>query len=175
MSSLARIDAAEPPGDGGNDEQRDYIPVILRAMAEQNISQRKLALKAGISKTRLALLLHSDPTKRVAMTLVEFQTILSALEINLLQAIIRVETLRDQKLADDERYATLIAMLGEVFKGLPSMLVTALEEIDGLDGTEVRREWAGPLQAAVVARLVKEVSNVMTRRASFAEIANHGI
>src|SRR6218665_1977721 len=104
MSSLARIDAAEPPGDGGNDEQRDYIPVILRAMAEQNISQRKLALKAGISKTRLALLLHSDPTKRVAMTLVEFQTILSALEINLLQAIIRVETLRDQKLADDERY-----------------------------------------------------------------------
>lgn len=175
MSSLARIDAAEPSAEAGNDEQRDYIPIILRAMAEQDLGQRKLALKTGVSKTRLALLLHSDPAKRIPMTLVEFQTILNALDINIIQAIIRVESFRDQKLVDEERYATLIAMLSEVFRGLPAMLVTALEEIEGIDGTEVRREWAGPLQAAVVARLVKEVSNVLTRRASFAEIANQGI
>ncbi len=66
---------------------------------------------------------------------------------------------------------TLIAMLSEVFRGLPSMLIAALEEIEGMDGSEVRREWAGPLQTAVVQRLVKEVSSVLARRASLSEMA----
>ncbi len=55
------------------------------------------------------------------------------------------------------------------------MLVAALEEIEGMDGSEVRREWAGPLQAAVVQRLVKEVSSVLVRRANLSEIANLAI
>jgi hypothetical protein len=139
--------------------------MILQAMAEKDTGQRKLALKTGISKTRLALILHHDPAKRAAMTLVEFQTVLHALDINIIQAIIRVEAFRDQELLHDARYATLIAMLSEMFRGLPSMLVAALEEIEGMDGSEVRREWAGPLQAAVVQRLVKEVSSVLVRRA----------
>lgn len=175
MSSLARIDAGEPSAEAERGEQRDYIPVILGAMAEQNIGQRKLAMKAGVSKTRLALLLHRNPNKRLPMTLAEFQKILGALDLNIIQAIIRVETFRDQTMLADDRYATLIAMLSEVFRGLPAMLIEALDEMDGVDGTEIRREWAGPLQAAVVARLVKEVSSVMVRRASFSEIANHGI
>ena len=172
MSSLARRGGTEATASAVDDEQRDYIPMILQAMAEKDTGQRKLALKTGISKTRLALILHHDPAKRAFMTLVEFQTVLHALDINIIQAIIRVETFRDQKLLRDQRYATLIAMLSEVFKGLPSMLIAALEEIEGMDGSEVRREWAGPLQTAVVQRLVKEVRSVLTRIAQLSEMAS---
>lgn len=175
MSSLARI---EPPDSGdisANEEQRDYIPLILNAMSGQNIGQRKLALKAGISKSRLGLLLHGDPKKRAAMSLSEFQKILDALDINIVQAVIAVETYRDQKLFHDERFATSIAMLTEVFRGLPAMLVAALDEIEGMDGTEVRREWAGPLRQAVVEKLVKEVTAVMARRETLSQMSALGL
>ncbi len=66
-------------------------------------------------------------------------------------------------------------IMSQTLRGLPSMLVAALEEIEGMDGSEVRREWAGPLQAAVVQRLVKEVSSVLVRRANLSEIANLAI
>lgn len=175
MSSPARIEAPEGADSSVNDEQRDFIPLILAAMSERNIGQRKLALKAGISKSRLGLLLHGNPARRATMSLPEFQRILGALDINIVQAIITVETFRDQALFLDERFATSIAMLTDLFKGLPSMLVAALDEIEGMDGTEVRKEWAGPLRQAVVEKLVKEVSAVMARRDQLTEISRLGI
>lgn len=171
MSSLAQFEASDDGCSPVSVEQRDFIPLILEAMSEQNVGQRKLALKTGISKTRLGLLLHSDPAKRTAMYLVEFQQILGALDINVVQAMIAVETYRDPKLFLDERFQTSIAMLTELFKGLPSMLVAALDEIEGMDGTEVRKEWAGPLRQAVIEKLVKEVGAVMARRAHLAQIS----
>ncbi len=173
MTYLASIDANVPIR--VSDMHHSYISVIHRAMTSHSISRRKLASLAGVSRSRLAILLHGDPSKRAAMTLLEFEKILSALDIDILQAIIRAETFQDDKIVDEGRYMTVIAMLSEMFKGLPLMLVTALEELDGIDGTEVRKEWAGPLRAAVVTRLLKEVSSVMARRADFAEIASQGI
>lgn len=169
MSSLARIEAEETGAPATEDAQRDYVPLILQVMAEKETAQRKLALKTGISKTRIALLLHSNPAKRPPMTLREFQAILHALDINIIQAIIHVETFHGLELLEEERYATLIAMLCEVFKGLPKKVIAVLEEIDGLDGSEVRKEWAGPLQKAVVKRLTDEILAVMERRARFAQ------
>jgi len=171
LSSLAKIEEANPESSSVNDRQRDFIPLILEAMSDQNVGQRKLALKAGISKSRLGLLLHSNPDKRVGMTLAEFQQILAALDINIVQAAIAVEADRDEALFHDQRFATSLAMLSELFKGLPSMLLTALDEIEGMDGTEVRKEWAGPLRQAVIEKLVKEVSAVMARRSHFAQIS----
>lgn len=147
----------------------DYIPLILQAMARQNTSQRALALKTGISKTRLALLLHRTPAKRSTMTLAEFQTILSCLDISLIQAIIEVETFHGLEWLRSGRYDTLIRMLCDAFHGLPHQVVAALEELDGVDGTEVRKEWAGPLQNAVKKRLLDEISAVIDRRARFAQ------
>lgn len=174
MSSLARIEACEGADSSVNRQQRDFIPLILDAMAEKGIGQRKLALKSGISKSRLGLLLHSNPAKRTGMSLSEFQLILDALDINLVQAVITVETYNDQKLFLDERFQTSLAMLTELFHGLPAMLVAALDEIEGMDGTEVRKEWAGPLRKAVVEKLVKEVSAVMARRAHLSQVSSMG-
>jgi hypothetical protein len=67
----------------GDELQRDYVPLILRAMACKKATQRKLAHLTGISKSRLGVLLHSKPEKRVTMTLPEFETILHALGMNL--------------------------------------------------------------------------------------------
>jgi len=136
---------------------------------------RELALKTGISKSRLGLLLHSDPSKRPNLSLVEFQTILSALDISIILAIISVESAIDQKVVHDERFGTLLAMLSELFSGLPSMLIQALDEIEGIDGTEIRREWAVPLKEAVVEKLVKEVTKIMARRAVLTETSRIGL
>lgn len=68
---------------------------------------------------------------------------LNAPEIRSLQAIIRIETLRGRKLADNERYAPSMAMRSETLRGLVLMLVAALDGIEWSDGTRVRREWAG--------------------------------
>ena len=175
MSSLARIDAPDGADSSANGHQRDFIPLILDAMSERNIGQRKLALRTGISKSRLGLLLHSVPSKRATMTLTEFQQILDALDINIVQAVIAVETYHDSRLFHDERFATSIQMLTELFRGLPAMLIAALDEIEGMDGTEVRREWAGPLRQAVVEKLVKEVTAVMARRAQMYQTSTLGI
>lgn len=175
MSSVARIDAPDGADSSVNAYERDFVPLILDAMIEQSIGQRKLALKTGISKSRLGLLLHSVPDKRAIMSLSEFQRILDALDINIVQAVIAVETYHDRKLFHDERFATSIAMLTELFKGLPSMLIAALDEIEGMDGTEVRREWAGPLRQAVVEKLVKEVTSVMARREQMYQTSTLGI
>lgn len=170
MSSLAPMKVSDEGCTTTAVQQRDFIPLILAAMAEQGLRQRKLALKAGISKTRLGLLLHSDPTKRAPIYLCEFRQILDALNINIAQVMIAVETYQDPMLFHDERFQTSIAMLTDLFAGLPAMMVAALDEIEGMDGTEIRKEWAGPLRQAVIEKLVKEVGAVMARRAHFAHL-----
>ena len=40
-----------------------------------------------------------------------------------------------------------------------------LEEINGIDGSEVKRDWGAPLQKAVVKRVAEEVVKIRERRA----------
>lgn len=96
MSSLAAI---EPIG-GAVAQEADghlYIALIQRAMQAKDISLRSLSMRAGISKSRLGRILHSNCAERASITLSEFRVLLEALEIDLIQAIIKVESIRDQK------------------------------------------------------------------------------
>jgi transcriptional regulator with XRE-family HTH domain len=175
MSSLAVITVADSAAFEANEEHRDYIPMILQAMADKGVGQRALATKTGISKSRLGLILHRNVAKRASMSLVEFQKILNALNTSVIQAFIRVETLHDLNVLRDSRFGTSLDMLGDVFTGLPSRLIAALEEIRGMDGTEVRREWAPVVQDAVVEKVVKEVSCIMERRGRMTQVSRLGI
>jgi len=175
MQSLAIPTGPEDPENHADGEPHDYIPLIQRTMAEKGLHIRELAAKTGISKSRLGLLLHRNPAKRPSISLVEFRKILTALDMSLMQAIISVETAIDEAAVHDERFATLLSMLSELFSGLPAMLVQALDEIDGIDGTEIRREWAVPLKEAMVEKLVKEVTNIMARRATISETSRLGL
>jgi transcriptional regulator with XRE-family HTH domain len=141
-----------------------YIDLMRQAMAAKDLGLRPLAQKTGISKSRLGRILHPKLAERSPITMGEFRVLLEALDIDLLQAIIKVESIRDRQVSADERYVALIAMLANLFKELPGSLIEALAEIDGLDGSEVRREWAPRLKTVVIKRMVQEVTDVMRRR-----------
>lgn len=175
MSSLAISAGAADPERHTAFKPYDYIPLIQRAMAEKRMHIRELAMRTGISKSRLGLLLHRSAEKRPNMSLVEFRKILNALGISLMQAVISVETDIDEAAVHDERFATLLAMLSELFSELPARLIEALDEIHGIDGTEIRREWAVPLKEAMVEKLVKEVTSIMARRAVLTEASRIGL
>ena len=168
MSSLARLEPdtpnAEPFG-----HNHDYVPLIVRAMEAQDMGIRQMALRTSIKKSRLGVILHRDPTKRAPMTLPEFQAILRSLNIDLMQAIISVEMARDLQLMEDERFATLVAMLSTLFKGLPHRLIEALQELEGMDGSEIRKEWGTYFQSAVIKKMVAEISRILQRRAALEE------
>ena len=116
-------------------------------------------------KPRLGVILHRDPTKRAPMTLPEFQSLLRSLNIDLMHAIISVEMARDLEVMNDERFATLVVMLSTLFKGLPHRLIEALQDLDGMDGSEIRKEWGTHFQSAVIKKMVTEISRILQRRA----------
>ncbi len=158
------MDAAKARG-----PRRDYVPLILEMMVAQGVSQRALAGKSGITKSRLGLLLHRDAAKRSVMTLPELEKILDALGTNLLQAYTCLETFSDLETLDPQRHSTIISMLCDMFAGLPRKTIDALDEINGLDGSEVRRDWGVPLQRAVIRRVSEEVVKIRERRARLAD------
>ena len=151
-------------GESGN-PLRDYIPLILESMAAQETAQRALAQKTGINKTRLGLLLHRDPAKRSVITQPELEKILHALGSNMLQAYTCIETFEGLDLVDRQRYSTIISMLCDMFAELPRKIIEALDEINGIDGSEVKRDWGAPLQRAVVKKVADEVVKIRERRA----------
>lgn len=171
MSQPAYSPNEEEPQAGSGDAHQDYIPLILQAMGRRDVGLRALALQTRICKSRLGLLLHRDAAKRSSMTLGEFHAILNALEIDPIEAIISVETLKDDELRNSARYASLIPMLCEMFHDLPANLIAALEEVEGMDGTEVRPEWAAVLQRAVIKRVVHEISAVASRRTALSDFS----
>ena len=84
MTSLAFSEDCAATNQAVHGINRDYVAVIRRLMASNSISLRKLASLTNISKSRLSNLLHGDPCKRTSMTLIEFEKILNALNINVL-------------------------------------------------------------------------------------------
>jgi hypothetical protein len=163
MSSLETFDPdqlAESDSSSGH----DYAALLLRVMEARSLSLRALALRSNVKRTRLAAILRRDASRRAAMTLAEFQAIINALGLDLMQVIISAEVAQQFDDLSDERLTTLVAMLAALFRGLPQKLLNALQYIDGMDGTEIRSEWGEYLQTAVVKRLVDAVSSIAKRR-----------
>lgn len=148
---------------------RSYVALILHIMAHRQIGQRTLAAKTGISKTRLGVLLHRDPAKRGSMGVNELESLLCALDTDVVEAMILTETFVQISVEYDHRYVTLIVMLSDFFKSLPRKLIETLDALEGIDGSEIRKEWALPLQRAVVKRVAAEVKAVTERRARLAQ------
>jgi hypothetical protein len=103
------------------------------------------------------------------MTVAELETILHGLDMDIVQAFVRLKAFEGLEILQRERYASLILMLCEVFVGLPRKVIEILEELEGIDGSEVRKEWAGIVQNGVVKQLTEEVGRVLKRRSMIAE------
>lgn len=149
-----------------------YVLLILQEMEARQLGIRRLELKTRINRARLGRILHRDPGKRCGMTLVEFRTILAALEIDPLEAIIATELVRELDLTQDARFAKVSVMLAALVRGLPQRLVEALHDLDGMDGSEIRPEWGTFFQKAVVNRMVHEVGQILERRAKLSSSAD---
>src|SRR3546814_15879457 len=76
-----------------------------------------------------------------------------------------LEAFQGLDLRGRQRYATIIAMLCDRFADLPRKIIEALDEINGIDGSEVKRGWGAPLQRAVVKKVAEEVVKIRERRA----------
>jgi len=142
-----------------------YVDLILRIMRLHRVSLRTLAYRTGIGKSRLGLLLHSDPARRPPISLDELKALLGALDIDVFEAVICVEAFGNIDVLDSPRYRAVTALLRVVFRYLPVELIAALEELDHIDDSDVRPEWAAGLQRAVVKRLVNEITRIAAERA----------
>lgn len=148
---------------------RDFVPLIRWMMVRKDFTHRKLASLTGISKTRLGLLLHFDPRKRSPMTFDEVQLILNALGTDMVEAYICTKTWETIDTDLLERHDAVIPMVCDAFVDLPQVLIVVLEELEGIEGTEIRRDWAPAVQRAILARLVEEVKATLNRRARLVE------
>ena len=138
-------------------------------MVLKDVGQRRLAELTGIGKSRLGLLLHSDADKRSPLTVDELQIILHALGTDMIAAYMRTKAGEKIEQPLIERHDALISMLSDAFVDLPEMLIVLLEEFDGIDGSEVRRDWAPAIRRALARRLVEEVNAKLERRARLAQ------
>lgn len=148
----------------GDELEGDYVPLILLTMAEKNATQRKLALLTGISKSRLGVLLHKDPEKRATMTLPEFERILHALGMNLVHAYVCLKAFKNLDADYRKYYSSAVFMLCDICLGSPGKMIGALEELGGIDGTEIRQHWSPALQNALIKKVSEEIEVVHKRR-----------
>ena len=155
-------DASEP----------NYVLLILQEMEARQIGLRRMELKTRINRARLGRILHRDPGKRSAMTILEFRTMLRALEIDPIEAIVATELLRDVEPTQDGRFDKVGVMLATLVRGLPQRLAEALHDVDGMDGSEIREEWGTYFQKALVNRMVHEVGQILERRAKLSSSAD---
>ena len=148
MASLAGVQepcCAEGVGPGSRTDEEGggaYVALIQHEMKARRLGLRRLELMTRINRARLGRILHRDPAKRHAMTLVEFQALLRALGIDPIEAIVIVELIENLENSYDERFAKLAVMMSTLLRGLPQRVVAALSEVDGMDGSEIRTEWA---------------------------------
>ncbi len=68
-----------------------------------------------------------------------------------------------------ELHDRLLSMLCDAFIGLPRILIVMFETLDGYEGSEIRREWAGAVQRTISKRLFEGVRDVLDRRIKIAQ------
>jgi hypothetical protein len=173
MSSLAKLVQETLPEAGEEcvpleaTSHHGYVPLIRDGMRNLGLTNRKLATRTGIGRRRINTLLAAEQAQlpgNDSITLAELKSILHALEIDFLQAVVRVELVRDLELLLDNRLSSAISMVGELCKELPAILLESLQKIDGLDGTEIRLEWAETLINFIVSKVTLGVTQTIVRR-----------
>ncbi len=152
------------------DVQAGFLAVILEDMAHKRLSVRDLADATGIGKSRLGAVLHRNVAKRPPITVPELAMLLEALDIHILQAWLKGEALIHIGLYGDSRLKRLLPLLAEFYLDLPRKLLDAMTQIEGADGTELRRGWSEPFSNAVAKRMAHEINRVVERRNALTDL-----
>lgn len=147
-----------------------YVDLFRDLMASEKLTVRAVARRAGISKSRIGLLLHADAEQRGEMYLREYHLLLSAFDLDEMEAIVLVNTYQNMPLARHVRFRSLLALLATLFTELPPTLLKRIEMISGFDGSEVHRSWTDHLMNFVVDKLADGVCEIIARRESLFEM-----
>lgn len=139
-------------------------------MESEALTLRAVALKSGLSKSRVGLLLHADAEKRREMYLHEYHRLLSAFDLDEMEAIVLVNTYQNMAMARHARFRALLNLLSSLFTELPPALLRRIELISGFDGTEVHRYWKDHLMNFVIDKLADGVCEIVARRENPFEI-----
>lgn len=161
MGEISSSDQASPAAAICSRSLIDYL--LFKADA-QRISIRKLAEMAGINHSRCGRILHKDPERRHAIKIYEVTQILAVLNVEFLEAALADETWRQDPViphASVERAAVLTL---EFIRGLPAKIIDIVDEIQGLDCLDIRKEQGVRLRSLIIQVIHQQYSELARRR-----------
>jgi hypothetical protein len=145
-------------------EMNRYIPVIHGMLDDRKMTLRDLAIRSQISKSRLGIILHRQPAKRVIMQLPEFIGILRALGFELIHAWAGAKKRETADITHDKSFDAFYVFLMEFNATFPEIMLNTPE----LEGVEFRREWSRPLAELLIKRVLAELERLRRVRDEFA-------
>lgn len=148
-------------------QSRDFVEFILARMVSDNVSIRRISMATGITKNRVHAVLHSDVGQRRPMKVDEMYAVLGALGIDQLEASLANDLLSDDSICDRKGGRNIIAMVSEIFRGLPHQIADVIDHIEGIDCEEIRKQHGRKLQAILIETIRCEYTKMAERRASF--------
>ena len=142
------------------------VEFILARIEAGESSKRQVAVKAGISRSRMGEILHTCPEKRSPMRLDEIAAILDAIGTSQLEATIAAELMEKATNTNTnvQAVSAIASMLSELLQGLPEQLADIIEHIDGLEFDDVRKEHGRRVRALVVRVFTDEYTGMAQRR-----------
>lgn len=145
----------------------DFRPLIRSLMEMRSITTGMLANMSGIDAVRIDELIGHAGDDEVIMTVGELDTLINALDVAPIEAVIRLETF--DLIADRHRNRLdpIIRLLAAVFRDVSTTVMAAAPELDALDGTEFRIEWTPLLKDVVLQRIIKETATASARSRSW--------
>lgn len=147
-------------------DQAVLIDWIRAEIKRDKLTLRKLALVCGLNKTRLGYILHPDPCKRRVAQNAEILLILKAMGLNPIQASVMMEASH----YSDETFTSLFDLLARLYVALPLLVMNAIKDIQGMDGSLIRPEWAEALAVANAKKLKEVVMQCQLRRDLLTEL-----
>ena len=142
------------------------VDFILARLEADGTSKRQVAVKAGISRSRMGEILHRCAEKRSPMTLDEIAAVLDAIGASQLEATIAGELMGSATHTNInvQAVSAIASLLSELLQGLPEQLADIIEHIDGLEYDDVRREHGRRVRALVVRVFTDEYTGMAQRR-----------
>lgn len=147
-------------------DQAVLIDWIRAELKRGKLTLRKLAIACGLNKTRLGYILHPDPGKRRVPQNPEILLVLKAMGLNPIYASVMMEASH----YSDETFNSLFDLLARVYVDLPLLAWNAIKEIQGLDGSHIRPEWAEALAIGIAKKLKEVLIQCQLRRDFLTEL-----
>ncbi|WP_281271753.1 helix-turn-helix domain-containing protein [Hephaestia caeni] len=131
---------------------------IRPLMETRSMRSHSLARATGIPPSRLETLLNKNPDDVTAITVSELENIITALNLDALEAILRADTFN--LIPDDrrDRYEPIIHVLSAIFREVSATVLQAAVELDTIGDPEVKSEWTPVLKDVILQRIVKEIA-----------------